>query len=57
VEPLARSVTAEFENYVKLNKKVSPEVVGAISQIEDFQACRHGCLASGDQDRRQAGHA
>src|SRR2546425_2017964 len=27
-EALARSVITEFENYVKLNKKVSPEVVG-----------------------------
>ncbi|MCC0016335.1 MAG: endopeptidase La [Rhodobiaceae bacterium] len=35
VEALARSVVAEFDNYVKLNKKVSPEVLGAVSQIED----------------------
>ena len=34
-EALARSVIGEFENYVKLNKKVSPEVVSAISQITD----------------------
>ncbi|WP_029040033.1 endopeptidase La [Cucumibacter marinus] len=34
-EALARSAIAEFENYVKLNKKVSPEVVSAVSQIED----------------------
>src|SRR5215470_1236939 len=34
-EALARSVTAEFESYVKLNKKVSPEVVGVVQQIED----------------------
>ncbi|CAH1662746.1 Lon protease [Hyphomicrobiales bacterium] len=34
-EALARSVLAEFENYVKLNKKVSPEVVSAVAQIED----------------------
>ncbi|MEM1288430.1 MAG: endopeptidase La [Pseudomonadota bacterium] len=36
VEALARSVTTEFENYVKLNKKVSPEVISAITQIEGF---------------------
>ncbi|KQT82845.1 endopeptidase La [Aurantimonas sp. Leaf443] len=36
VEALARSVVAEFENYVKLNKKISPEVVGAASQIDDY---------------------
>ncbi len=35
VEALARSVVTEFEGYVKLNKKVSPEVVGAVGQIED----------------------
>jgi ATP-dependent Lon protease len=33
---LARSVINEFENYVKLNKKVSPEVVGVVQQIEDY---------------------
>lgn len=36
VEALSRSVVSEFENYVKLNKKISPEVVGAASQIEDY---------------------
>ena len=36
IEALARSVIADFENYVKLNKKISPEVVGAVSQIEDY---------------------
>src|SRR4051794_22056040 len=34
-EALARSVVSEFENYVKLNKKVSPEVVSAVTQIEE----------------------
>ncbi|WP_181703600.1 endopeptidase La [Chthonobacter albigriseus] len=36
VEALARSVVAEFDNYVKLNKKVSPEVLGTIGQIDDY---------------------
>ncbi|MCQ4632315.1 endopeptidase La [Shinella sp. CPCC 100929] len=36
IEALSRSVVSEFENYVKLNKKISPEVVGAASQIEDY---------------------
>ncbi|MDQ4062063.1 MAG: endopeptidase La, partial [Pseudomonadota bacterium] len=36
VEALARSVVSEFESYVKLNKKVSPEILGAIAQIEDY---------------------
>ncbi|MDF2995704.1 MAG: endopeptidase La [Xanthobacteraceae bacterium] len=34
-EAMARSVVTEFESYVKLNKKVSPEVVGVVTQIED----------------------
>jgi ATP-dependent Lon protease len=34
VEAMARSVISEFENYVKLNKKVSPEVVAAVTQID-----------------------
>ena len=36
VEALARSVVSEFEGYAKLNKKLSPEVVTAVNQIEDF---------------------
>jgi ATP-dependent Lon protease len=36
VEALSRSVISEFENYVKLNKKVSPEVLGAVGQIEEY---------------------
>ncbi|AKK19840.1 endopeptidase La [Candidatus Liberibacter africanus] len=36
LEALSRSVTSEFANYIKLNKKISPEVIGTISQIEDF---------------------
>ena len=35
VEALARSTFTQFESYVKLNKKISPEVLGNISQIED----------------------
>ncbi|MER2265323.1 endopeptidase La [Methylobacterium oxalidis] len=34
-EALARSVVSEFENYVKLNKKISPEVVSAVTQIDE----------------------
>ncbi|MBX9457360.1 MAG: endopeptidase La [Rhizobium sp.] len=36
IEAMARSVVSEFENYVKLNKKISPEVVSAAGQIEDY---------------------
>src|SRR5258707_11195693 len=32
----ARSVTTEFENYGKLNKRVPPEAVGVVQQIEDY---------------------
>ena len=35
-EALARSVVSEFEGCVKLNKKVSPEVVGVVQQIDDY---------------------
>jgi ATP-dependent Lon protease len=35
VEALVRSVVSDFENYVKLNKKISPDVVSAAGQIED----------------------
>ena len=35
VEALARSAVTQFESYVKLNKKISPEVLGNISQIDD----------------------
>ena len=35
-EALSRSVVSEFESYVKLNKKISPEVVGAVNQIDDY---------------------
>ncbi|WP_018266555.1 MULTISPECIES: endopeptidase La [Methylosinus] len=36
VEALGRSVIAEFDSYVKLNKKVSPEIAAAVTQIDDF---------------------
>ena len=36
VEALARSTVSQFESYVKLNKKISPEVLGTIGQIDDY---------------------
>src|SRR5690606_37499388 len=36
IQALARSAQAEFENYVKLNKKISAEVMTAVGQIENF---------------------
>jgi len=35
VEALARSVVGQFEQYIKLNKKVPPEVLVSINQIDD----------------------
>ena len=41
-EALARSVTNEFESYAKLNKKVSPEVVGVMRASSGrLRASRH----------------
>jgi ATP-dependent Lon protease len=36
IEALGRSVVAEFESYVKLNKRVSSEVVASVTQIDDY---------------------
>ena len=35
LEALLRSVNTQFESYVKLNKRVSPEVIVSIGQIDD----------------------
>jgi len=35
VEALARTVVSQFEQYIKLNKKVPPEVLVSINQIEE----------------------
>ena len=35
LEALGRTVVSQFEQYVKLNKKVPPEVLVSLSQIED----------------------
>ena len=35
LEALARSVIGQFEQYIKLNKKIPPEVLVSINQIED----------------------
>jgi ATP-dependent Lon protease len=36
IEALARSAVSQFESYVKLNKKISPEVLATVTQIEDY---------------------
>ncbi|MBL6946194.1 MAG: endopeptidase La [Rhodospirillales bacterium] len=35
LEALARSVVSQFEQYIRLNKKIPPEVLVSINQIED----------------------
>ncbi|MBR9970761.1 endopeptidase La [Magnetospirillum sulfuroxidans] len=35
LEALARSVVGQFEQYIKLNKKIPPEVLVSVNQIED----------------------
>ncbi len=35
IEALARTVVNQFEQYIKLNKKIPPEVLVSINQIED----------------------
>ncbi len=35
IDALTRSVVSQFENYVKLNKKIPPEVLVSVNQIED----------------------
>ncbi len=35
VEALSRAVTTQFEQYVKLNKKIPPEVIVSVNQIEE----------------------
>ena len=35
LEALSRAVVSQFEQYLKLNKKIPPEVLGSINQIDD----------------------
>jgi ATP-dependent Lon protease len=35
VEALSRTVVAQFEQYIKLNKKIAPEVLVSVNQIDD----------------------
>ena len=35
IEALSRSVISQFKNYIKLNKKIPPEVLVSLNQIED----------------------
>jgi ATP-dependent Lon protease len=57
IEALSRSVVSEFENYVKLNKKISQEVVGAASQIDDYSKLADTVASHLSSRFRKAGHA
>ncbi|MFK8067049.1 MAG: endopeptidase La [Gammaproteobacteria bacterium] len=35
IEAIMRSVTSEFEQYVKLNKKIPPEIISSLSSIDE----------------------
>ncbi len=37
IEALGRAVISQFEQYVKLNKKIPPEVIVSINQIDDLE--------------------
>lgn len=37
IDALSRSVSTQFENFVRLNKRIGPEVLVAVSQIKDPQ--------------------
>lgn len=36
LEAMRRTITAQFEQYVKLNKKLAPEIVGSISAMDNI---------------------
>jgi len=36
LEAISRSAIAQFDNYVKLNRKVPPEALGSVTQIDDY---------------------
>jgi len=36
IEALSRSIVSQFESYVKLNKRVPPEVIVSVNQIDDY---------------------
>ncbi len=36
LEAMARAVVSQFEEYVKLSRKIPPEVLASVSQIEDY---------------------
>ncbi len=58
VEALGRTVVSQFEQYIKLNKKIAPEVLVSLNQIEEFEQARgHDRQPPEPEDRREAGAA
>jgi hypothetical protein len=58
IEALCRSVNSTFENYVKLNKKIPPEMIMSVASItRSFAARGHDRRPPGHQARGQAGPA
>ncbi len=58
VEALRRAVTQQFDQYVKLNKKIPPEILTSIAGIDDAgPAGRHHRRAPAAQARGEAGSA
>jgi hypothetical protein len=49
-------VIAQFDQYVKLNKKIPPEILTSIAGIEDAgRLGRHHCRTFAPEDRAEAG--
>ena len=48
IEALSRSVVTQFEQYIKLNRKVPPEVLVSINQIEEPGKLADFCVLEGD---------
>ena len=36
IDAISRAVITQFEQYVKLNKKIPPEVIASVNQLDDF---------------------
>ncbi len=55
LEALGRTVVSQFEQYIKLNKKIAPEVLVSLNQIEEATKLADTIArASEPQDRRKS---
>ena len=52
LEALSRSVVTEFEQYIKLNKKIPPEALVSINQIEDSSKLADTVASHRSEERR-----